>query len=650
MKIVGFNIIALSCTLILFGLINQSNLKAQIRTTVLPDAGFEKRIEKVVNNIRLMDTHEHLNTEEKMLSESSFDFTHLFGSYLGVELKSAGMSPAIFRMVFNKNIAITDRWEMFKPFWYSIRNTGYGRVPLIAANELYGISDINDDTYMELSKRINDSMKPGWYKHVLKEKAKIDLSIIDVGHVKLDKDFYVHVERFDNFIYVFSASEMKRMRKIHNVDIKTLDDYIIALTKAFQSGLDYKMVGVKSALAYQRIIKFDNVSNETAENIFNEIFTRDSSLPTFSFEKVKPLQDYIMHRVLDLADKNDLPVQIHTGLQSGNGGMITNSKPTHLNNLFYEYPDVNFCVFHGSYPYGGELSVLAKNFPNVFIDMCWAQIISPYYSERYLHEWLETVPANKIMAYGGDELTVEAAYAHSVMARRVVAKVLIEKVANGYITETEAINIANRILRENAMEIFKLGGKTRDGSNLPSLSEPGLMHDLFEMVKQNTGFIKNWMVIGPFDTEATPQTPTEVTPGFIKEYPPEKEIKFSKTYSGKNGDVNWKKAKINKSGLLDFNEIFNPYTGAIVYAYAEVESPNNRKAVITLGSDDGAKVWINGELVYNKTIWRGAVHDEEFLDVNLKKGKNTILVKVENNTGEWGLILRLVDPKNELKY
>ncbi len=650
------NLLILSCTLILFGFINQSNLRAQIRTTVLPEAGFEKRIEKAVNDIRLIDTHEHFVMEKQVTANSNFDFTHLFQQYIKDDLISAGMSTSALKMVTGSVFSIADRWEIVKPFWYSMRTTGYGRVTIIAANDLFGISDINDDTYQELSKRINDSMKPGWYRHVLKDKAKIDISIIDWGfkpnrgHVKFDKEFYVHVERYDDFINVFSFSKIEKFGKEYGIEVKSLDDYIHTLEKAFQAGLEYEMVGIKSALAYKRIIQYDDVSKEKAEEVFTKILTRDISLPKLSFESVKPLQDYMMHRLLDLADKNDLPVQIHTGLQAGNGNTITNSNPTHLNNLFHEYPDIKFCIFHGSYPYGGELSVLAKTFPNVFIDMTWSEIISPYYSERYLHEWLETVPANKIMAFGGDYGTVEGAYAHSVMARRVVAKVLIEKVASGYITEEEAIDIANRILRENAMEIFKLGGKSRDRTNTSELSRHGLMHDLFEMVKQDTGFINNWMVIGPFDTEVTPQTPTEVTPGFIKKYPPEKEIKLSKTYSGKNGDVKWKKVKIEKNGLLDFNKIFNPYTGAIVYAYAEVESPNNRKAVITLGSDDGAKVWINGELVYNKTIWRGAVQDEELLDVNLKKGKNTILVKIENNIGGWGLIIRIVDPKNELKY
>ena len=147
---------------------------------------------------------------------------------------------------------------------------------------------------------------------------------------------------------------------------------------------------------------------------------------------------------------------IHTGLQTGNGNIIENSKPTHLVNLFSEYPDVTFILYHGSFPYGGELTTIAKYFPNVCIDMCWMYVISPSYSERYLNEWIETVPASKIMGFGGDYLNVENAYGHLLMAKQVITRVLTSKVKEGYLSENEAINIARMILHDNAVRIFKL--------------------------------------------------------------------------------------------------------------------------------------------------------------------------------------------------
>jgi len=88
--------------------------------------------------------------------------------------------------------------------------------------------------------------------------------------------------------------------------------------------------------------------------------------------------------------------------------------------------------------------------------MSWIYVISPSYAERYLHEWLETVPSNKIMAFGGDYHNVENTYGHSLMARAVVSKVLIEKVRTGYLTETEATQIARRILLTNLIDIFRI--------------------------------------------------------------------------------------------------------------------------------------------------------------------------------------------------
>jgi predicted TIM-barrel fold metal-dependent hydrolase len=177
---------------------------------------------------------------------------------------------------------------------------------------------------------------------------------------------------------------------------------------------------------------------------------------TYEFDEVKPLQDYMMHCIIQLARKHHIPMQIHTGLQAGDGNHIANANPAMLTNLFLEYRDVNFILMHGAYPYGGELSALAKGFRNVFIEMSWVYIISPSYAARYLHEWLETVPANKILAFGGDYHNVENTYAHSMMAREIVSRVLTEKVSSGYLSETEALEIATMILHDNAIAVFKL--------------------------------------------------------------------------------------------------------------------------------------------------------------------------------------------------
>ncbi|MDP3063963.1 MAG: amidohydrolase family protein, partial [Chloroflexota bacterium] len=167
-------------------------------------------------------------------------------------------------------------------------------------------------------------------------------------------------------------------------------------------------------------------------------------------------QDYMMHQVIRAAIDAKLPIQIHTGLQEGNENIITNSDPTLLINLFVEYREAKFDLFHGGYPYISEFCVLAKNFANVYPDLCWVHLISPDAGRRQLHELIETVPGNKILAFGGDALAVEETYAHAVMARQVVARVLSEKVEDGYMSEAEALKLARMMLRDNPARLYGL--------------------------------------------------------------------------------------------------------------------------------------------------------------------------------------------------
>ena len=91
--------------------------------------------------------------------------------------------------------------------------------------------------------------------------------------------------------------------------------------------------------------------------------------------------------------------------------------------------------------------------------MCWVYIISPKIGQSLLHELIETVPGNKIMAFGGDSITVEIAYGHAIMARQAVARVLSEKIEEGYMGEDEAIFLAGRMLRDNPAALFNLSVK-----------------------------------------------------------------------------------------------------------------------------------------------------------------------------------------------
>ena len=166
------------------------------------------------------------------------------------------------------------------------------------------------------------------------------------------------------------------------------------------------------------------------------------------------VQDYVMHHILSAANERGLFIQFHTGLLEGNRGMLSNSNPELLENLFLKYPGVKFDLFHIGYPYTGVTAALAKTYPNVYIDMCWAHIISPVSARNALSDFLDAVPYNKIMCFGGDYVIVDAIYGHLMIARENIARVLEGKIRDRTLTVSQAITIAERILHENPEEVL----------------------------------------------------------------------------------------------------------------------------------------------------------------------------------------------------
>jgi hypothetical protein len=65
-------------------------------------------------------------------------------------------------------------------------------------------------------------------------------------------------------------------------------------------------------------------------------------------------------------------------------------------------------------------------------------------------------------------------------------------------------------------------------------------------------------------------------------------------------------------------------------------------AAILLGSDDGAKIWVNGKVVHSNNVDRGEIADQDVAPIQLEKGLNEIIVKVSQGGGGWSMSARIV--------
>ena len=164
------------------------------------------------------------------------------------------------------------------------------------------------------------------------------------------------------------------------------------------------------------------------------------------------------------------------------------------------------------------------------------------------------------------------------------------------------------------------------------------------------GFLVNWQLVGPFHNKDRV--------GFAVAFGPEKNAALSASYDGLNGKVKWQPYLTDDEyGMVDFNEPYGDLKEVTGYAQTEFVSATDRPAQLRLGCKNAWKIWLNGELVFGRDEYhRGMRIDQYQLPVQLRKGRNTILVKacqneqVEDWTVQWQFQLRVCDATGTAIY
>jgi hypothetical protein len=113
--------------------------------------------------------------------------------------------------------------------------------------------------------------------------------------------------------------------------------------------------------------------------------------------------------------------------------------------------------------------------------------------------------------------------------------------------------------------------------------------------------------------------------------------------------VSWRWVSRNEKGYVDLQAFLAGIsTNVVAYLYREVESPADQEALVLLGTTGCAKLWVNGQLVYTNRRNREAIPEDDSVKIQLKKGRNPLLIKITNGDGPYGFYLTLL-AEQELK-
>jgi len=413
-----------------------------------------------IQQLPLCDTHEHLWPEDDYLQRGPDILQNLFDNYITADLAVAGASPAaLASLTDGTNPDVRGRFAGIEAAWQAARLTGYGEAVRLIARELYDLDELTPATLEAARPRHAELRRPGERLRLLRDRANLD-------HVQIDDlrwpclpdasgpDFFLYDLSWWKFCS--GTPDLAALAQETGFEIIGLDPLRQAMGVLFQKYASIA-IAVKAQHAYDRTLAWEPRTDADAAAALDQYLRAPQAV---SKAERLCLGDWCWARGVELAVDFDLPFKLHTGYYAGFNRSLTEFTHTrHLYPLLARYPQARFVLMHIAYPHSRELIAAAKQFSNVYVDLCWAWSIDPVSSADFLRRFLHTVPANKLFIFGGDTLWPGAALAYAHQARAWFTRAIQAEVAEGLLTEADALALATRLMRDNQYACFNVPAK-----------------------------------------------------------------------------------------------------------------------------------------------------------------------------------------------
>jgi len=185
-------------------------------------------------------------------------------------------------------------------------------------------------------------------------------------------------------------------------------------------------------------------------------------------------------------------------------------------------------------------------------------------------------------------------------------------------------------IRVRCSSIYEYHNVARVRIGAAALNEAGL--------KRLPSTAGHWYVTGPFPSQEAPAQMYE------KAFGPEEgtELDFARNFGF--GNQYWR----FDGSLMDNRSVSLGDGRNVLYVGRTIYSATNRDLNVSLGSDDGFVLFVNGETAAERRIERALLPNQDKATVHLKAGPNTIVLKIVNTGGLAGYYWRSVPDEAEL--
>lgn len=240
--------------------------------------------------------------------------------------------------------------------------------------------------------------------------------------------------------------------------------------------------------------------------------------------------------------------------------------------------------------------------------------------------------------YAGDRLA-KLDHAMEICPRDEEKKLVLAaygKSRNGEALKRLRSYLDGPFFNEAAAGIMELSRAVRDGSAVSALTAAMAktsddrtrqrLRDTLKEISKDVGWIQSWQVAGPYTDSGK-----GITELHNVVFPPEQPGA---------PDVVWKEASADSKHMLDLAAVIGGNSRA-AYARTNLSVPADVEVIMEVGSDDGLKVWLNGNVVHEKNVPRAYTAGEDRVPLELLAGENTLLLKVTQGGGGWAAGARI---------
>ncbi|AMV25974.1 glucuronate isomerase [Gemmata sp. SH-PL17] len=419
----------------------------------MPADQLVQNLESALSRIPLIDPHSHIDP----LSPVSKSLDDILGYHYYTELAhSAGMGQALL----SKDADPRERVREIVRFMDRYDNTAqYGWFVDIARTFL-GLDDKETRVTAADADRLYDTAlktfaQPDWEAQVF-EKTRLEKIFLtnefDDPLQGFDTTKYVPCLRTDTLVFHLDKPDTRRrLEAISGVHVHDGATLRMALAKVF---MHFTRNGAKACAI------------SLPPNFHPAKFDDEHFYEQMQFHGFHDLAPGVFWLVAEFCRDFRLPFDLmigvnrrvyEKGVYQGQDLFDQRTSLLQYKELFNAFPDVTFPVSVLTSAQNQELVAYSWIFPNVLPNGHWWYSNTPPFIRKDLMERITAVPKTKLIGYYSDAYKLEFVKPKYGMYRRILASVLADEfVRPGVLSETDAVALGTRLLRDNVKDVFKV--------------------------------------------------------------------------------------------------------------------------------------------------------------------------------------------------